>query len=74
MRCSLMLQTVFQFLQTIQSILLAGLLFTEGVTFAYGQDITLPGPLVDTDWLQQNLDKVKIFKIRFFRRINTTFL
>ncbi|MCG6937855.1 MAG: hypothetical protein LJE83_06730 [Gammaproteobacteria bacterium] len=43
--------------------LIALLLLCRAVN-AHDLSVTLPGPLVDTDWLQQNLDKVKILDVR----------
>lgn len=44
-------------------IMLTGLMMSQA-TLALQPSITLPGPLVDTDWLGQHLDDVKILDVR----------
>jgi len=61
MEFNLVMRTAFILLRV--NLFLVLVIFSPGA-YALDQPITLPGPLVDTDWLQQNLGKVKILDVR----------
>ena len=45
-------------------VLILILLLIESYALAADKTVSLPGPLVDTDWLEQNLDRVTILDVR----------
>ncbi|MGB5397813.1 MAG: rhodanese-like domain-containing protein, partial [Gammaproteobacteria bacterium] len=50
--------------QAVHSMFVVSLLFIAATFSAMVQALQVPGPLVDTDWLEQNLDQVKILDVR----------
>jgi thiosulfate/3-mercaptopyruvate sulfurtransferase len=60
-----MVHMVFVSLESLFKWVIAGMLLLFSLLICNQvQAIDLPGPLVDTDWLQQNLDQVKVLDVR----------